>query len=529
VHPEDLPQAKHIFNERRTGERAAANMELRLRKKSPEAPAAHFDTTAIPIEINAMGIYGADTDSPISMENFEGTYGVARDISERKRAEQMIRYQAHHDILTGLPNRALFNDHLKLALSQARRNQQLVGVLFIDLDGFKIVNDTMGHMFGDQLLQSVAERFSSSLRSADTLARIGGDEFMLLVPGLDSAQHTTAVAQKMLSRLKNPFLMDDEEIFIGASIGIAIFPHDGDTIDELVRKADIAMYQAKGKDKGGFRFYSEEMEGATARRLTVESGLRRAVDRGEFSVVYQPQFNAKSGKIIAVEALLRWNHPSGTVVSPLEFVPVAEEAGLIIPIGNWMIDNALHTLANWRLAGLTDIRMALNISAIQLESDDFIETITRILREYEIPGECLEIEITENALVNDLDSAAEKLNKLASYGVSIAIDDFGTGYSSLGQLHRLPINVLKIDRCFVQDMGKDESSNSIVRSIVAMANGLGMDIIAEGVETPYQHQQLMSIHCNNMQGFLYSHPIEADRVPMLLTGSKAINEIFTLQ
>jgi len=506
VHEEDREQAHYRFNERRTGDRASRNIELRLICKRDGRGTRYFDASQLPIEMSAMGIYGQAPSGGRGV--FLGTYGVARDISERKKAEEIISYQANHDLLTGLPNRTLLKDRLSLAIAQARRSGQSLAVLFLDLDRFKLVNDTLGHVAGDELLQSVAARLKDCLRDGDTLARVGGDEFMLLLPGVSTDEDAASVAYKIVGVLKRPFNIDGHDVFVSASIGVAIYPRDGKTIDSLIKHADIAMYHIKDRGKDGVQFFYPHMNAALSRHLSLESGMRKALEGGQFRVFYQPQVNVSSGEIVGVEALIRWQHPTRGLLPPMEFVPLAEESGLIIPIGDWLLDTACAELAGWRRAGLPAVRLAVNLSALQVEQPHFVEKVIERLRANGLPGSALELEITENVIMKDMDIVVQRLRQLSSHGIHVAIDDFGTGYSSLSYLRKLPIHTLKIDRSFVHDIRHDSGDGSIVTAIVAMARGLGLRLIAEGVETRSQLEFLRAVGCEEMQGFLFSQPLD---------------------
>ena len=499
VHHDDMEQAKYVFNERRIGTRAAKNIELRLKCKD-DGKSRHFNNRTLPIELSAMGMYTGDSQSSSS---YTGTYGVARDVTERKIAEETINFQAYHDLLTKLPNRALLRDRLSLAISQAKREDEKLAVMFLDLDRFKNINDSLGHMIGDELLQQVSMRLKECIRAADTLARFGGDEFTLMLPRLHNARDDASkLANKITDTLKQPFNIEGHELYVSASIGIALYPQDGTSIDTLIKHADVAMYHVKGQGKNGYQFYSNEMNVPYMEKLSLDTGIHRALDNNEFSLVYQPQVNLRTGEIVGVEALLRWEHPEHGAISPSEFIPFAEESGLIIDIGYWVVKTACAELSRWRTAGLPDIRMSINISACQLMEDNIVRNIINIMKDYDVPGSCIELEITENAIMDDMDSIIRKLQELSSHGITIAIDDFGTGYSSLSYLHKLPIHTLKIDRTFLKESRINKGDNTIINTIVAMAKGLSLNVIAEGVESQAQLEYLREIDCSEAQGFL---------------------------
>ena len=512
VHHDDMEQAKYVFNERRIGTRAAKNIELRLKCKD-DGKSRHFNNRTLPIELSAMGMYTPEDES----KSYTGTYGVARDVTERKIAEETINFQAYHDLLTKLPNRALLRDRLSLAINQAKREDEKLAVMFLDLDRFKNINDSLGHMIGDELLQQVSMRLKECIRAADTLARFGGDEFTLMLPKLhDGHNDAIKLAEKITHTLKKPFNVDGHELYVSASIGIALYPQDGTNIDSLIKHADVAMYHVKGQGKNGYQFYSNEMNVPYIEKLSMDTGIHKALDNDEFNLVYQPQINLRTGEIVGVEALLRWDHPEHGAISPSEFIPFAEESGLIIDIGCWVLKSACAELSRWRDAGMPEIRMSVNISARQLMEDSIVKDIINILKDYNVPGHCLELEITEHAIMNDMDSVIRKLKELSAHDITIAIDDFGTGYSSLSYLHKLPIHTLKIDRTFLKESRINKSDNTIINTIVAMAKGLNLNVIAEGVESQSQLEYLREIDCCEAQGFLFGKPLPPDVISQLL-------------
>ncbi len=514
VHHDDLEAAKYVFNERRIGKRASTNVELRLKCKDDGAP-RFFETRTVPIELSSMGIYNST--GPDNKKTYQGTYGVARDITERKVAEDTITFQAYHDLLTKLPNRALLRDRLGLAISQAKREREMLAVMFLDLDRFKNVNDSLGHMIGDELLQQVSNRLRSCVREGDTLARFGGDEFAMLLPKINhSREDVESIAQKIISVLKQPFMVDGHELYVSTSIGISLYPQDGINMDTLIKNADIAMYHVKGQGKNGYQFYSNDMNKPYFKSLSMDTGIHKALDNEQFKLVYQPQINLKTGDIVGVEALLRWEHPEHGNISPSEFIPFAEESGLIVKISEWVLRNALAELKGWRDAGLPEIRMSINTSARHIAEKNFVKSIHDILQQHDLPGNALEIEITENAIMDDMDDIVRKLKQLADMNVTIAIDDFGTGYSSLSYLHKLPIQTLKIDRTFLKESRYAKDDHTIVNTIVAMAKGLHLNVVAEGVETQNQLDYLREIECNEAQGFLFGKPLTPDVIAQLL-------------
>jgi diguanylate cyclase (GGDEF)-like protein/PAS domain S-box-containing protein len=514
VYEEDLEAARNLFNERRTGDRATRNTELRLRSRKPRNSERPFQSQLVWMDLTALGIYSDPGER--GRANFRGTYGTARDISERKEAEQVINFQAYHDLLTHLPNRALLRDRLSLAIAQAQRNRRRVGVMFLDLDRFKIVNDTLGHTMGDRLLKAVANRLQGCLRKGDTLSRFGGDEFTLLLPEVRTRDDVVVIAEKVLSKLAAPFVIDGHELFVGASIGVALYPEAGDSVEALIQCADIAMYHVKGRGKNGYQFFSEEMNHKLSTRLSLERELRNALVNGELRVYYQPQVSLADGRIIGVEALARWQHPRLGLITPDEFLPVAEETGLLSQIDEWVQRRAFADVAEWRQSGLGDVRLSVNMSAQQLESETCLDRFLAALQTSGLDGDQVKVEITESTIMKDIEVIVPKLRELRRRGFKIAIDDFGTGYSSLSYLQRFPISTLKIDRSFVGDIRADQSDASIVNAIVAMAQGLKLDLIAEGVETRTQLAYLKAQGCLEVQGYIFSRPVPAAEIRSLL-------------
>ncbi|MBU1665302.1 MAG: EAL domain-containing protein, partial [Gammaproteobacteria bacterium] len=501
---EELDNARYRLNERRTGDRSTRNVDLLLKRKEDLLTGNGEATVAV--EVSAAGMYRP---LPDGSGEFLGTYGVARDISARKQAEATITFQAYHDLLTGLPNRTLFNDRLGQAITQARRQKQALAVLFLDMDRFKVVNDTHGHLVGDGLLQNMAQRLRGSLREGDTLARIGGDEFTLLLPNIHTRHNATLIAEKIIASLKHPFHVDGHEIYSGMSIGIAIYPEDGDNQQTLIKHADLAMYHAKDHGRNDFRFFTHDLQHSLTGRLAVENDMRHALTRGEFEMYYQPQVDIQSQRIRGMEALIRWHHPERGMVPPNDFIPIAEECGLIAPISEWVLDTACKQAKAWRAANLPAISLGVNLSARQIEHPHFVDKFIHSLKENGIDGQGIEIEITESTLMRDMEGAIEKLRRLADQGVEISIDDFGTGYSSLSYLKKLPVHTLKIDRSFIHDLVAPSNGSTIVAGITAMAKGLHLSVVAEGVETSVQLDYLESIGCDSYQGYLFSRPVTA--------------------
>ncbi|RJG22543.1 putative bifunctional diguanylate cyclase/phosphodiesterase [Massilia cavernae] len=505
VHEEDLERARYVFNERRVDERASRNVELRLKCHSGSTQDRTFNNTLMTISLNSIGMHVPDQE--VKKLEFFGTYGVARDITDRKRAEEVISYQAYHDILTDLPNRMLFKDRLGLAVIQAKRKLTELAVMFIDLDRFKLVNDTLGHVKGDELLQQVALRLKDCLRRGDTLARQGGDEFTIVLPELRDREDAKAIADKFLECLQKPFDLDGHEVHISASIGIAIYPGDGESIDELLRHADIAMYQVKALGKNGHSFYHNSMLDISHQKIALEQSLRKALEQNELEMYYQPQVDVISGRIVGAEGLMRWNHPVRGLLTAGEFLPFAEENGLMLPISDWMIGALCRDMRHWNAAGGENIRLSLNLSPQYLDRGDFFEKMRGALLRYGISPAQIECEITENICIRNPQYAIEQLNKLCQLGVSVAIDDFGTGYSSLSYLHRFPIHTIKIDQSFVKEIHDEHGHYPVILAIISIARGLGLHLIAEGVETDVQARYLKANGCLTMQGYLYHRPI----------------------
>ncbi len=430
------------------------------------------------------------------------------DVSDKQRADEQIRHLAHHDALTNLPNRALLDDRLGQGMERARRSGQQLALLFIDLDRFKHVNDSLGHPVGDRLLKVVAQRFNGAMRDQDTLARQGGDEFVVILEALGGRGDAALVADKLLATLEAPVVFDKHEIFVGASLGISVFPDDGDTIEALMRCADSAMYQAKEAGRNTYRFYASEATGLSRERFELERGLRRALERGELSLHYQAQADCADGRLTGVEALLRWRHPERGLVPPDIFIPLAEEIGLIGKIGQWVLRTACAQARSWEEAG-HPLRVAVNLSGQQISRDGLVDIVQSALAESGLSPGLLELEITEGHILQRVEHCIDTLHQLAALDVTLAIDDFGTGYSSLSYLKRLPVHRLKIDRSFVEGIPHDHDDVAIVATILSMADNLGMAVIAEGVETQIQLEHLRGLHCSEYQGYLLGRPMPA--------------------
>ncbi|MHB8172524.1 MAG: EAL domain-containing protein [Thermincolia bacterium] len=462
-------------------------------------------------------------DSAAPIKNMEGqiigAVMVFHDVSDKRNLLKQMIHQAHHDPLTNLPNRILFYDRLNLELAHTQRNKEMLGVMFLDLDRFKVVNDTLGHAMGDELLKGVARRLTKCLRDSDTVSRLGGDEFTILVPGLNNEEDIAKIAHKILKTLQQPWLLGGQEFYITTSIGIALYPNDGEDAGTLLKHADTAMYRAKEQGRNSYQLYTPAMNTKILERLALENNLRHALSRKEFIVFYQPQVNTQIGKIIGMEALVRWQHED-KLISPSEFIPLAEDTGLIIPIGEWVLYTACAQNKAWQEAGYPPVRITVNLSARQFQQLNLTSSIAEILNETALDPHWLELEITESVAMQDVDLTIKVLNELREMGIHIAIDDFGTGYSSLNYLKRFPIQTLKIDKSFVQDIHTNPDDAAIVSTIIVLAHNLKLKVIAEGVETVEQLYFLKQRQCFEMQGYLFSRPVPAKDFEILLKKQK---------
>ncbi len=437
-----------------------------------------------------------------------------------EKAREVEQHLAYHDVLTNLPNRLLFYERLEQSLVHAKRYSGNLAVLFLDLDGFKEVNDNKGHLVGDRLLQLVASRLKSNMRESDTIGRFGGDEFTILLKGIKNAADAAQAAKKVLGTISKPFTINEHQICITCSVGISVYPQDGLDSEVLLRKADFAMYRAKGHGKGTFDAYSSVGSSISNERVSMETRLRKAVDEGQLKLFYQPQICLKTAKVSAVECLLRWQHPDLGYIKPAEFIPVAEETGLIVPIGEWVLRSACAQIREWRNAGYPDVPVAVNLSARQFRELSLLETVADALEESVLKPDSLILEITETNAMQDTDYTISTLEVLKGMGVQVALDDFGTGYSSLSYLKKLPIDLLKIDRTFMSGVPANSSDSSIVAAIVALTKSLGLTVIAEGIEEAHQLEFLQSVNCDQMQGFYFSRPLPAAQLLAFLNQTK---------
>ena len=472
-----------------------------------EIRARHRDGTVFPMDFSLASI------------DFGGRrlfVGVMRDIRERKRLEEKLLHQATHDPLTDIPNRLLLEDRLSQAIEACHRRGERLAVLFIDLDRFKFVNDSLGHEFGDMLLRGFTERLATECRAEDTLARIGGDEFVWLISGIGGEDVARMLASRVLAVTELPFRFGDHEVVVSASVGISLYPRDGRDAQTLLSRADAAMYAAKQGGKNAYRLFASEMGETASKRLEIEARLRKAIEQGQFHLQYQPQISLSTGLFRGVEALVRWNDPTLGMVQPADFIPLAEESGLIVPLGDWVLEESCRQAARWRDAGIGDLRMAVNISPRQFDQPDLVGAVASVLERTGLEPEMLEIELTEGTLMTDVSANIRKLAALKECGVQIAIDDFGTGYSSLAYLQRFAIDCLKIDRSFVRDFDRESADATLVRAIIGLAHNLGLRVVAEGVERESQLALLRREGCDEAQGFLLGRPADADEVEGIL-------------
>ncbi|MBU4261212.1 MAG: EAL domain-containing protein [Proteobacteria bacterium] len=465
--------------------------------------------------------------NPVSMQ------GTVQDITERINTEEKIRFLAYYDGLTGLPNRQLFLEHFNQALFAAQRDGSKVALLYLDLDRFKRINDTLGHSAGDKLLKSISICLADSIRSSDivakacfpdkhgvTLSRLGGDEFTILLTRLAGEEHAGRVAQRILDLLSQPTRIADQEVYISGSIGITLYPSDGEDVDMLLRNADVAMYHAKENGRNSFQYFSEQMNQRTMEKLSIETDLKKALERNELLLYYQPQIDLQTGKLAGVEALVRWLHPRLGMVPPSMFIPIAEEAGLIVELGQWVLIEACRQAVRWQKAGFAPLRMGVNISSLQFKHQSLAALVGQVLQQTGLAAGCLELELTESAIMQNVSQVNDTLIELKELGVNLSVDDFGTGYSSMSYLKRFPLDTLKIDRSFVMDITTDANDAAIIKAIIALGKSLGLKTIAEGVETAEQLAFLQEQRCDEIQGFFISRPLPGLEVEQYLIDGK---------
>jgi diguanylate cyclase (GGDEF)-like protein len=454
------------------------------------------------------------TNSTGRITNIITTY---EDLTERKKNEELLKLAANYDALTGLPNRVLFSDLLKKELARARRRKNLLAVMFIDLDRFKVVNETTGYALGDLLLHNVAGRLKSVIRESDIVGRLGGDEFAVLITDLTDVQDVPLIAEKIVRKLSRKYILNNSELYITASIGIGMFPANGQDKETLIKNAETAMYHAKEQGRNGFQFYRPSINAHTLMNLSLESRLRKAIERDELILHYQPQMDLNTGQIVGAEALLRWQNGENGLISPKHFISLAEDTGLIIPIGEWVLYNTCRQSKSWQEAGLPAIRVSVNVSMNQFNQKSFIKTVTDVLDQTRLNPKYVELEFTENIIMRNNDFTSSVLKVLKALGILFAVDDFGTGYSSFNYLKLLPLDRLKIDQSFVRDLTNNPNDKAICKAIISMAHSLNLKVIAEGVETASQLEYVRLFECDAAQGFLFSKPLPADEFKRLLT------------
>ena len=455
----------------------------------------------------------AVTDEHGVVQHYEGT---VEDITERKLYEKRIEQQANYDTLTGLANRSLLNDRLQQSIMTAALYGTRLAVIFVDLDRFKYINDSLGHHVGDQLLCEMSRRLSSCVREGDTVSRLGGDEFVLLLNGLGDVDAVASLMERLLDEITLPWITQSGQFDVTSSIGIALYPDDGGDAQTLLKHADSAMYRAKELGRNNFQFFTEELNAMMTERLELETGLRRALERNQFCLYYQPRVDIRTGAITGAEALLRWRVSDQEMMQPGKFIPVAEETGLIVPIGEWALREACQQNLAWQQAGLSPLVVAVNVSLRQFQRDDFLQTVSSVLQQTGLAAAALELEVTESSVMHNAERLIDMLSNIRALGVHISVDDFGTGYSSLSYLKRFPVDRLKIDRSFVQDILVDKDSEAIVRTIIALGHNLGLKLVAEGVESAEQVAYLLANGCDELQGFYYGRPMPAHEFELLL-------------
>ena len=496
----------------------------RERSDNPMARAVRENKT-VSLTANCILIRRDGYESPIEdsaapihdrSRNISGAVIVFHDVSAARQMSLQLSHLAQHDSLTDLPNRMLLNDRLQQAIAMAKRHGYRIAVLFMDLDRFKHINDSLGHVIGDQLLQAVAARLERCVRESDTVGRQGGDEFVVVLSELEAAENAGISAAKLLAALTLPYHIGVHDICVPVSIGVSIYPDDGDNADSLVRNADTAMYHAKENGRNNYQFFKQEMNVRASERQFIEGGLRVALERKEFSLHYQPKVDLGTGAVTGVEALLRWKHPERGFIPPAQFIPIAEDTGLILPIGQWVLREACKQSRAWLDSGFAPVPMAVNISAVEFRSKDFVESVRAILHESKLDPHCLELELTESVLMKHAESTVSMLKALKEIGVQLTVDDFGTGYSSLSYLRQFPVDSLKVDQSFVHEISSDKDDAAIVSAVISMGNSLKKRVIAEGVETREQLNFLTAEGCEEAQGYYFNRPMVADQFAKLL-------------
>ncbi|UCH46875.1 MAG: EAL domain-containing protein [Betaproteobacteria bacterium] len=493
VHPGDVDRAREAFHTLATGSNRVF-IELRYRRA---------DGSWIWLEIVGNNL--------LEHPGVQGVVLTSRDVTERKHAEERAQYLANYDVLTGLPNRTLMYDRVSQAVAYAKRSRERIALLHVDVDRFKMINDSLGHEAGDEILKAAAERIKRCTGESDTVARVGGDEFTILMPDAGRLGDVTACATKILSEMSQPFPGEREDVFVTASIGVSLFPDDSRSADTLTKHADAAMHSAKTFGRNNYQFFTQALNEEVQQRMVLESGLRLALTRDEMRLVYQPKVDLVTREIIGAEALLRWHHPKHGLIPPARFIPVAEESGLVGQIGEWVLRDACRQIHHWQKMGLSP-QIAVNVSARQFQQYDVAKLVSDVIGEAQISPESLEIELTESAVMHDAEASIITIEKLKQLGVRVSIDDFGTGYSSLSYLKRLPLDLLKIDQSFVRDISSDPNDAAIVRAIITLARNLGMKVIAEGVEDDAQLAFLNAYGCQYAQGFLFGQPMTAEEL-----------------
>ncbi|WP_165912716.1 sensor domain-containing protein [Effusibacillus lacus] len=502
VVPEDVEKAITHFNKAKAGD-----------PQDYEVSVIHNEGQILQIHVKNV---------PIVVNNrIVGVYGIARDVTARNKAIETINHMAYHDILTDLPNRRFFQEQLRVGLQHAKAQGEKLAVVFLDLDRFKVINDTYGHGAGDRLLQIIADRLQDCRGDNEVVARMGGDEFTLLIPGIKEAEDALGTVQRVFRALKEPIFINGLEVHITTSIGIAVYPNDGEDAETLMKHADSAMYRAKEQGKNNYQFFAPVLSSDWVQWLTLENDLRKALERKEFKIYYQPQISIRTGRVIGLEALIRWHHPEKGLISPAQFIPLAEETGLIVPIGEWVLWEACRQNREWQDAGYAKMRIAVNTSARQFQQGNLAQTVQNVLRETGLDPRWLELELTESAAMHQAENVIDILQQIKKLGVSISIDDFGTGYSSLNYLKRFPVDFLKIDQTFVHDINQDSDDAVIVNAMIAVAHSLNLKVVAEGVETQEQLDFLKQRRCDVVQGYFFSKPVPGEEIESMLKSMKS--------